>query len=81
MFQYLTLGHPPYYKGLDYVYEDRVNLIFVCIPSYYKNKTISEKSNVSNMFNATNLFINVDITEINIFKKAQVIYIRFNLIA
>lgn len=23
MFQYLSVGHPPYYKGLDYIYEDR----------------------------------------------------------
>ena len=22
-FQYLSVGHPPYYKGLDYIYEDR----------------------------------------------------------
>lgn len=23
MFQYLSVGHPTYYKGLDYIYEDR----------------------------------------------------------
>ncbi|GJU29375.1 hypothetical protein Tco_1172964 [Tanacetum coccineum] len=31
--------------------------------------TLSDKPNVSNMFNATNLFINADIPEINSFKK------------
>jgi hypothetical protein len=23
VFQYLSVGHPPFYKGLDYIYEDR----------------------------------------------------------
>jgi hypothetical protein len=23
LFQYLSVGHPPFYKGLDYIYEDR----------------------------------------------------------
>lgn len=31
--QYLSVGHPPYYKGLDYIYEDRgeVNLSYLLI--------------------------------------------------
>ncbi|KAH8502646.1 hypothetical protein H0E87_014084 [Populus deltoides] len=26
---YLSVGHPPYYKGLDYIYEDRGEVIFL----------------------------------------------------
>lgn len=30
-FQYLSVGHPPYYKGLDYIYEDRgeVHIVYI----------------------------------------------------
>jgi hypothetical protein len=27
LFQYLSVGHPPFYKGLDYIYEDRGEVI------------------------------------------------------
>ncbi|KAJ0098124.1 hypothetical protein Patl1_27930 [Pistacia atlantica] len=26
-FQYLSVGHPPFYKGLDYIYEDRGEIL------------------------------------------------------
>ncbi|GKC26564.1 nucleic acid-binding, OB-fold, replication protein A, OB domain protein [Tanacetum coccineum] len=41
----------------------------VIIIQFAKHKIYREKPNVSNMFNATNLFINADIPEINSFKK------------
>ncbi|GJS08334.1 hypothetical protein Tco_0365130 [Tanacetum coccineum] len=41
----------------------------VLIIQFAKHKIYREKPNVSNMFNATNLFINADIPEINSFKK------------
>ncbi|XP_060674753.1 NAD(P)H-quinone oxidoreductase subunit O, chloroplastic isoform X2 [Ziziphus jujuba] len=30
---YLSVGHPPYYKGLDYIYEDRGEIAWVGIPT------------------------------------------------
>ncbi|XP_048502012.1 NAD(P)H-quinone oxidoreductase subunit O, chloroplastic isoform X2 [Beta vulgaris subsp. vulgaris] len=30
---YLSVGHPPYYKGLDYIYEDRGEVSWVGIPT------------------------------------------------
>ncbi|XVF58784.1 hypothetical protein PTKIN_Ptkin07bG0094400 [Pterospermum kingtungense] len=30
---YLSVGHPPYYKGLDYIYEDRGEVAWVGIPT------------------------------------------------
>lgn len=29
LLQYLSVGHPPYYKGLDYIYEDRGEVHFL----------------------------------------------------
>lgn len=41
MFQYLSVGHPPYYKGLDYIYEDRgevcVELFLHAVALFYFN--------------------------------------------
>ena len=45
--QYLSVGHPPYFKGLDYIYEDRgevckaatpclvIRIMDVCLCIYY----------------------------------------------
>ncbi|KAL0701759.1 hypothetical protein Bca4012_057881 [Brassica carinata] len=30
---YLSVGHPPFYKGLDYIYEDRGEVGWVGIPT------------------------------------------------
>ncbi|XP_031263330.1 NAD(P)H-quinone oxidoreductase subunit O, chloroplastic isoform X2 [Pistacia vera] len=30
---YLSVGHPPFYKGLDYIYEDRGEVAWVGIPT------------------------------------------------
>ncbi|KAG8053874.1 hypothetical protein GUJ93_ZPchr0001g29673 [Zizania palustris] len=30
-FQYLSVGHPPFYKGLDYIYEDRGEVLDIRI--------------------------------------------------
>ncbi|BBN67489.1 NAD(P)H:plastoquinone dehydrogenase complex subunit O [Prunus dulcis] len=30
---YLSVGHPPYYKGLDYIYEDRGEVAWVGVPT------------------------------------------------
>ncbi|CAN1847500.1 NAD(P)H-quinone oxidoreductase subunit O, chloroplastic [Linum perenne] len=30
---YLSVGHPPYYKGLDYIYEDRGEIAWVGVPT------------------------------------------------
>lgn len=29
--QYLSVGHPPYFKGLDYIYEDRGEVLDIRI--------------------------------------------------
>lgn len=39
IFQYLSVGHPPYYKGLDYIYEDRGE-VNKQTPKYFENKIV-----------------------------------------